>query len=163
MATAIYRPPDLLHWFSSGSQEAIESAKRKGRALTKEAGESSIRQNIMRAASVAAEFGRGAAADMVHKHSAESVYRLLEDRLVVQNPISQDSILYSEIESIEAAGKDKFKVGHSGGTLTIRPLAHLVSGRIRVPVGWLRNEIEVPYTMLIEEISARSGVEIDSA
>lgn len=163
MATTTYRPPDILHWFSSGSQEAIQSAKRKGRALSKSAGESSIRQNIVRAASVAAELGRGAGADMVHRHAAETVYRLHDDRIAVQSPMSQESVRYEEVTSIVAHAKDKFTIEHGTGTLTIRPLAHLVSGRVRVPLGWVRNEIEVPFTMLIEEISARSGVEIESA
>ncbi len=163
MPTVTYRPPDVLHWFSTGSSEAYLSAKRKGKALAKSGPEASVKQKFFQAASMAADFGRGAGADLVHRHATEAVYRLYDDRLVVKTPLGQQTVAYSEVSAIQAHGKDKFTVEHDAGTLTVRPIAHLVSGRIRVPVGWMRNDIEVPFTMLLEELAARSGVEIEPA
>jgi hypothetical protein len=163
MPTVTYRPPDVLHWFSTGSQEALQSAKRKGIALTKGSGESSVKQKIFQAASAAADFGRGAAADMVHRQAAETVYKLHDSHMDVRTPMSRQAIKYDAVSSIQSHGKDKFTLEYEGGTLTIRPIAHLSSGRIRVPVGWMRNEIEVPFTMLLQELSARCGLEIEPA
>jgi len=163
MPTVTYRPPDVLHWFSTGSQEALQSAKRKGKALSKTSSETTVRQKIVQAASMAAEFGRGAGADIVHRRAAESVYKLYDDRMVVKSPMSQQTIEYASVSLIQAHSKDRFSIEFDGGTLTIRPIAHLVSGRVRVPVGWMRNDIEVPFTMLLEELSARCSVEIEPA
>ena len=160
MPTVTYRPPDLLHWFSTGSHEALASAKRKGKAMAK--GGATVKENIFRAASAAADLGRGAAADLVHRQ-ADTVYKLHDDHMDVRTPLSQQSVRYASVTRIQAAGKDKFSIEFDGGTLTVRPIAHLVSGRIRVPVGWMRNGIEVPYTMLLDELSAHCGLEIEPA
>ena len=163
MPTVTYRPPDVLHWFGTGSHEALASAKKKARALAKPAPEATVKETILKAASLAMDFGRGAGADMVNRNAAETVYKLSDDRFSVRGPLSQQSIEYTAITAIRAEGKDRFSVDYDGGTLTVRPIAHLVSGRVRVPVGWMRNDIEVPYTMLLEELSAHCGLEIEPA
>lgn len=163
MQTVTYRPPDILHWFSTGSQEALESAMRRSKDLTKKAGESTVKENILKAASVASELGRGAAADIVHRQAAETVYKLYDDEIEVRGPVSSYTVKYDAIYEIRLHSKDKFKVEHDAGTLVIRPVAHLSSGKVRVPLGWLRNSIEVPYTMLLDELSARCDVEIEPA
>lgn len=161
MHTVTYRPPDVLHWFSTGSQEAIDSAKRQSRDFTKKAGESTVKENILKVAGVAAEFGRGAAADLVHRQAAETVFKLFDDEIDVRGPVGSYTVKYDTINEIRAHPKDKFTIEHDAGTLTVRPVAHLVHGKVRVPLGWVRNSIEVPYTMLLEELSARCGVEIE--
>ena len=40
------------------------------------------------------------------------------------------------------------------GTLQIKPYAYVVAGKLKVPIGWARNGIEVPYELLIEELSS---------
>lgn len=163
MSAVTYRPPDVLLWFSTGSQEALSSAKRKGKALARGTSESSVKQKFFQAASLAVDLGRGAGADIVHRAALEAVYKLYSDRLVVKSQLGQQTIAFADVSAIVAHPKDRFSVEYEGGTLTVRPIAHLVSGRVRVPVGWMRNEIEVPYTMLLEELSARCGVEIEPA
>lgn len=163
MPTATYRPPDILHWFSTGSQEAIESAMRKGRAFTKSASESTVKENIRRAAGVAADFGRGAAAEVLHRQAVDIVYKLHDEQMDVRNASGSHTVTYDSITSILVHPKDRFTIEHVEGTLTVRPIAHLSAGRIRVPIGWVRNEIEVPFSMLLDELSARSDVEIEPA
>ena len=163
MPTVTYRPPDILHWFSTGSQEAIESAMRKGRAFTKSAADSSVTENIKRAAGVAADFGRGAAAEVLHRQAVDTVYKLHDEQMDVRGATGTRTVAYDSILSIRSHSKDRFTVEYDEGTLTVRPIAHLSSGKIRVPVGWVRNEIEVPFSMLLEELSARSDVEIEPA
>jgi hypothetical protein len=163
MPTVTYRPPDILHWFSTGSQEALRSAKRKGKALTSKRQETTVKEKLFQAASMAADFGRGAGADLVHRQAAETVYRLYSDHLTIKSPLAQTTVDYADVLAVRSHARDRFEIEYDGGTLTVRPIAHLVSGRIRVPVGWMRNDIEVPFTMLLEELSARCGVEIEPA
>lgn len=163
MPTVTYRPPDVLHWLSMGSQEAIQSAKRKGMALTKSDPEASVKKKLLQAASAAADLGRGAAADLIHRQAAETIYRLHDGHMDVRTPMSRQTIEYGAVSAIKSRGKDRFTVEYEGGTLTIRPIASIASGRIRVPIGWMRNEIEVPFTMLLQELSARCGLEIEPA
>lgn len=163
METVTYRAPDILHWFSTGSQEAIDSAVRKGRAFTKSAGDASIKENIKRAAGVAADFGRGAAAEVLHRGAVDTVYKLHDTQMDVRGTAGMRTVTYDSILAIQLLPKDRYVIEHTEGTLTVRPIAHLSSGKIRVPVGWVRNEIEVPFSTLLEELSARSGVEIEPA
>ncbi|MCH8977792.1 MAG: hypothetical protein IH945_00925 [Armatimonadetes bacterium] len=163
MPTVTYRPPDILHWFSTGSQEAIDSALRKGRALTKSAAESSVKQNIIRAAGVAADIGRGAAAEVLHRQAVDTVYKLHDEQMDVRGATGTRTIAYESITAILLHPKDRFTVEYGEGTLTVRPIAHLSAGKVRVPVGWVRNEIEVPFSTLLDELSARSDVEIEPA
>ena len=163
MPTVTYRPPDILHWFSTGSQEAIESAVRKGRAFTKSVTESSVTESIKRAAGVAADFGRGAAAEVLHRQAVDTVYKLHDEQMDVRSATGACTVAYGSISSIRSHSKDRFTVEYDEGTLTVRPIAHLLAGKVRVPVGWVRNEIEVPFSMLLEELSARCDVEIEPA
>lgn len=163
MPTVTYRPPDVLHWFSTGSQEAMRSAKRKGKALARSGGDSTVKEKFFQAASMAADFGRGAGADLIHRQAAETVYKLHDDYLLVRSPMAQTRVEYGDVAAIRSHARDRFEIEYDGGTLTVRPIAHLVSGKIRVPVGWMRNDIEVPFTMLLEELSARCSVEIEPA
>ena len=58
---------------------------------------------------------------------------------------------------------DKATVVMERGSVNIRPEAYISSGRIKVPIGWERNEIEVPYEMLIDELAARAGIKVQMA
>ncbi len=162
MTTVTYRAPDLLHWFESGSQEAFKSALKRSRALSNTASESSIKRSIVQAAGVAADFGRSAAAGIVHSKSGQTTYKLYEDKFTNGGTLGSTTVAYKDVSSIKAHGKDRFSVVYARGTMTVKPVAYLVSGRIKVPVGWERNDIEVPFMMFLEELSAHCGLEIES-
>ena len=118
MPTATYRPPDILHWFSTGSQEAIESAMRKGRAFTKSATDSTVKENIKRAAGMAADMGRGAAAGVLHMQAVEIVYKLREKRMDVRNASGSHTVEYDSITSITLHPKDRFTIEYGAISAT---------------------------------------------
>ena len=71
-----------------------------------------------------------------------------------------ESIAYEAIKGVRIDG-DRARLILEKGSVTIRPFAHIVAGRVKVPVGWVRNGMEVPYDLLIEEIAARARREIE--
>ena len=69
------------------------------------------------------------------------------------------TIPYDRVIAIHQRG-DRTVFTLDKGTVTIKPFAYIVSGRIKVPVGWVRNGIEVPYELITLELAARCGVEV---
>lgn len=159
MATVTYRPAPVLHWFETGAQHARTSAKKKGRELAKTSADAWA-EGLKKAASAAADLGRSAFSDFVHRAAEEVTFVLHEDSFEAQTLGNKKKVIFDEVTEVAEAAHDRYVLTHKGGTLVIKPTAHLVAGRLKVPVGWTRNGMEVPYTMLIDEIAARSGVDI---
>ena len=145
MPTVTYRPPDILHWFSTGSQEAIESAVRRGRAFTKSAAESSVKENIIKVAGVAADIGRGAAAEVKGKKGGAVVGR--KHKLVVRTDaisfgglLRRRTELVRDIERIDVDG-DRMRIhilGEEALWLEVEPVTltfKLESGTDEVDIG----------------------------
>lgn len=117
-------------------------------------------EGIKQVAGAASDLGKGALTDLVYRQAEETTYSLSDDAIEVIGMTSRKRIPYADVSEIGARPHDRFEVTHKGGTLVLKPIAHLVAGRLRVPVGWSRNGMEVPYAMLIEELAAHCGVEI---
>jgi hypothetical protein len=159
MSAVTYQPPDILHWFDTGSAEAIETSKKIRPDLNLGSGKA-IKETMMQAAAAAAEFGRGAMADLAWRRLDEVSYTLDDDSFEAITLTTHRNIPYETVVEIIAEKHDKFLVRHEEGTLTIRPIAHLASSGIRVPIGWKRAGIEVPYLMLIEFFNDTATTEI---
>ena len=99
--------------------------------------------------------------DLSTAKAEETGYHLYEDGFEAVGLLKKTKEDYSDVESVVHKGGDKFWVVHSGGHVTLKPVAHLVAGAQRVPIGWLRNGMEVDYMTLVEEIAARCGREIE--
>ena len=69
------------------------------------------------------------------------------------------TVPYDRVLAIHMKG-DRTVFTLDKGVVTIKPFAYIVSGRIKVPVGWVRNGIEVPYELLTLELAARCGIEV---
>jgi hypothetical protein len=82
------------------------------------------------------------------------------DRFEVVSNGSVKTVKYKDVAAMRQRG-DRVSVVLKQGSVTIKPHAHIVAGRIRVPVGWTRNGIEVPFDTLPDELSARCGVNIE--
>jgi len=106
--------------------------------------------------------GKGALDQVQRKHVEETAYILHADALEYNGLTKTKRVPYNKVKAVRDLGSDRFRIDHEGGSLEIKPVAHLVSGRIRVPVGWIRNGTEVPFSLLIEELAARCGVEIEA-
>ena len=163
MATITYKPAEVLHWFEVDAKKSAQEARERGSTIADRTSKEGLVVGLKDAASAAYSFGKGAFGGIVQRSAEETKYELHEDGLSAVGIAFTNKIDYKQIRQIIAQSSDKFQVLYNGGHITIKPVAHLVAGRYKVPVGWLRNGIEVPYAMLIEEISARSGIEIEPA
>lgn len=157
MTTVTYRPAEVLHWFGVGSNVAKQKARQKGQAAFQR---SDWVKTIKDVAGAASEFGKSTMTDLVQKKAEDTSYQFSEDSFELIGMTSRKRVLYADVTEIHAKPHDRFEIIYKTGSLTIKPIAHLLAGRMRVPVGWLRNGMEVPYVLLIEELAARCGVEI---
>lgn len=137
-------------------------ANAQGRSLVRREGERSIGKDVMHAAGAIADFGKSAIADLIHKQAQATEYLLRDDEFDVVSSTRSQTIAYKSVISIRMKG-DKATLVLERGSVTIKPEAYIVSGQIKVPIGWSRNEIEVPFEMLIDELAARVGTKVEMA
>lgn len=160
MGDATYRPADIVRWLEVGQTTGAPTPVRLPipATVTKEEWSNRVRTVVESALTA----GKGALDQVQRKHVEETAYILLNDALEYNGLTKTKRIPYVKVKAICDLGSDRYRIDHEGGSLEIKPVAHLVSGRIRVPVGWIRNGTEVPYSLLIEELAARCGVEIEA-
>ncbi len=159
METVRYTTAQAVRWLETGAQGMRFVANAQGRSLVRREGERTIGRDVLHAAGAIADYGKSAWADILHTQAQSTEYLLSEDALEVSSSGRTKTIAYSEIISMRLRG-DKATIVMERGSLTIRPEAYISSGKIKVPIGWERNEIEVPYEMLLDELAARAGVKI---
>jgi hypothetical protein len=116
-------------------------------------------ENIRQAAGALIQYGKGAYADIMHSQAEASEYVLQDEHLDIVRPGAIKTIPYSRIQSVQVKG-DKATLTLDRGTVVIKPFAYIVAGRAKVAVGWSRNGMEVPFDLLIDEIAARSDLEV---
>lgn len=157
MQRVTYTPADVLHWFGVGARQARASAKKKGQAVLQEG---DIAKGLRNVAGAAADLGKLALNDLVQRQAEVTSFEFFDDAFEIVGLTSRKRISYSEVVQIRAMGQDKYEVVYRSGSLVLKPVAYLVAGRLKVPVGWVRNGMEVPYTTLLEELTGRCGVEV---
>ena len=155
-----YRPGEAIRWLELGAKDLRKSAGRQGKSLISREGERNFPKDLRQAAGVLADLGKGAFIDLMHRQAEASEYILHDDRFEISSPARIRSIGYDEVTDIRMRG-DRATFVLKQGSITIKPHAHIVSGRVKVPIGFARNGIEVPFETLIDELSARCGVEIE--
>jgi hypothetical protein len=155
-----YRPGEAIRWLETGATNIRKDAKARGRSLVRQEEARTFGQNVRDVAETLSDFGKSAYADLMHARAKASEYVLHEDRLEVMKGGSIKSVPYSRVKAIEFRG-DRAQLLLDKGTVMIKPFAYVVAGRLRVPIGWSRNGMEVPYELLIEELAARCGVEVE--
>lgn len=156
-----YKPGEAIRWLETGAQDTMKNAKRKGRSVVRREGERTIGRDLKEVAGAMMEFGKSAMAEFIHRSAEATEYVLFDDHFEAKASGRLKSTRYDEIEHIYYRQNDKVILEMERGAITIKPVAHLVAGRVKVPVGWQRNGIEVPYELLIDELSARCGVEVE--
>jgi len=156
-----YKPGEAIRWLETGAEANIKSAKQKSREVFTQAGTAGVK--LGQGVGALIDLGKGAWADMLHKQAEASEYVLQDDRFDVVSGNSIKTVPYKEIKKIVIKGEKATITLDRGSIILIKPYAHITAGRLRVPVGWLRNGMEVPYDLIIEELSARCGVEVEAA
>jgi len=141
-----------------GGPHSRDEALRKARSFFKRKGSRSIGKDVRDVFGSVWDVGYSAVADVMAKHAAASQFVLEADSVSVVTPTGTKKYLFSEAKSMSIEG-DKAEIAFKQGSLVIRPFAYVVAGKVKAPIGWLRNEIEVPYPFILEELAARCGVE----
>ncbi len=162
METVRYRPGEALRWLQTGADNIRKAANERGRSVIRQTGTDQRRpmENLKTAAGALVDLGKSAYAELLHKQAEALEYVLLADRLDLVKGGKIESIAWDAIKGVRVDG-DRTLLILEKGQVTIKPFAHLVAGRVRVPVGWTRNGMEVPYELLVEEIAARARREIE--
>jgi hypothetical protein len=157
-----YRPGEAIRWLQTGAENLRKGAQAKGKvAVTSGAPDArAFGENLKTAAGALLEYSRSAYADLMHRQAEASEYVLHDDYFDVVRGSNIKTVQYSRVTATEL-DKDRALLTLDKGSLTVKPFAHLVAGRVRVPIGWSRNGIEVPFELLIEELAARCGIELE--
>jgi len=157
-----YRPGEAIRWLHTGADNIRKGAQARGRSVVNQTGteQKTFGENLKTAAGAIFDYGRGAYTEMKHKQAEASEYVLHEAHFDVVSGPAIKTIGYDRVKAIEIKG-DRATITLDKGTMSIKPVAHLVSGRVRVPVGWTRNGIEVPFELLLDELAARCKVELE--
>jgi hypothetical protein len=159
-----YKPGEAIRWLETGAESSRRAAKERGiEAVRPDSSRGTahmVGKSVASAAGALVDLGKSAWADMVHRQAEASEYVLQDRHFDVVKPGSIKSVEYDRVQKIELKG-DKVLVLLDRGNVTIRPYAYIVAGKVRVPIGWTRNGMEVPYELLLEELAARCGVNLE--
>lgn len=158
-----YRPGEALRWLEQGADQARTSARAKGKKLTEsdplDGALKRVGKGLQNAAGAVVDLGKGAVADLLLAKADASEFVMLERQLDIVHGKTIRSIAYADITAIRKKG-DRYSVATSTAAFTVRPYAYIVAGRIRVPIGWERNGLEVGFELFAEELAGRAGVSI---
>jgi len=157
-----YRPGEAIKWLQTEAGRLKSDAKASGKAATEPGSVDmqGITETVKNAASAVFNLGRSAYAEMAHLRANASEFVLLEDRLDIVSGTSIKAIPYSSVKKITLKN-DKAQLVLDKGTFVIKPFAYIVSGPLKVPIGWERNGLETPYLLIIEELAARCNKEVE--
>lgn len=151
-----YRAGKAIRWLQTSAAQERKNA-RKGSQLVTPQSAKDVGANLKVVAEAIAGFGKSAWTEHLHSAANEQEYLLLEDALEIHSAGPTKNILYKDIEKAEQRG-DKVVFYYEKGSVTVKPVAYIVAGRIKAPVGWERNGVEVPFETFIEELCARCGI-----
>jgi len=157
-----YRPGEALRWLETGAQDLKKNAQRQGKSVVRREGERNIGKDVRQFAGALVDMGKGALADLRHAQAKATEYILHENRFEVVSPNHIRSVDYSQVASIKVKG-DRATVVLDQRHITIKPHAYILAGRVKVPIGWSRNGLEVPYELLLDELSARCNLDVEYA
>jgi len=155
-----YRPGEAIRWLETGARDIRKDAARQGKSLVRREGERSVGKDIKQAAGAIFAMGRSALADLAHLQALATEYVLHEDKFEIVRQNSPRTLKYESVQSIKFQN-DRATLVLEQGSVSIKPHAYIVAGRIKVPVGWSRNGMEVPYETFFEELAARCRVNIE--
>lgn len=147
-----YRPLDVGTWLVLGAQSILEEDLLKTRTSMAEALWSAMGKFVGK--------GKSTLAEIISQHLEKMEYRLYEDRIETTKGTQVKAFLYSDLKRCEVLRSYEFRFSSPQGTLTIRPYAWLSVRGLKVPLGWRRDRLEVPYIQLGEEIADRARLRV---
>jgi hypothetical protein len=158
-----YRPGEAIRWLQTGAETMRKTASTRSRDLVRQSGadQKGFGENVKTAAGALYDFGKSAYADVVRKHVETSEFVLQEDHFDMVHNGSIKTIPYSRVKQVTLT-PERARLMLDKGSVSIKPVAFVLAGHLKVPGGWVRNGIEVPFDLLIEELAARCGLEVDA-
>ena len=160
MQVVRYRPGEALRWLETGVDRSKGESLRKAQSVLKREGARSVNRDVREAAGAIASAGAAALTELAHRQAEASEYILDEHQFTITSLAKSKQVRYEEVKRIHLDG-ERCTLELERGSVVIKPFAHLVAGRVRVPIGWSRNGSEVPYMVLIDELAARCRKEIE--
>lgn len=157
-----YRPDEAVRWLQMGAANMRLEARRQTSGIILREGERTIARDLKDAAGAIFGMGKSAWAELVHDDATATQYVLRKDRLEIVRSGGTKTVRYKDVVSMRQRG-DRLTLVLKSGSAAIKPHAHVVSGRVKVPIGWSRDGLQVPYETLLDELSARCGIEIEYA
>ncbi|MEA2552344.1 MAG: hypothetical protein QOJ65_520 [Fimbriimonadaceae bacterium] len=160
-----YKTGEAIRWLKTGAQAIRKEAREKGRQVVQSGAPKDVRDvggRVAAAAGAVMDFGKSAWADLKHSELEHTEYVLTDEGFDIVKGSSIKSVPYERVEKIQRS-RDRVTITLDRGSILIKPHAFIVAGGIKVPVGWTRNGMEVPYDLLLEELSARCGVNIEDS
>jgi hypothetical protein len=151
-----YRPGEAIRWLKVGAESARQAAGQSSKEAI-HADTYDFRNQVKGIANAAVSYGKGAYNDLLHKQASANEYVLQDEKFDVVRGNKLESVEYRRVKAVQFR-QDRAMIVLDKGQLIIKPFAYIQAGRARVPVGWARNGIEVPFELLIEEIAARCNV-----
>jgi len=160
-----YKTGEAIRWLKTGAEAIRKDAKEKGRQVVQPGTPKDFRDASARVASAAGaviDFSKSAWADLKASELENTEYVLTDDGFDIVKGSSIKSIPYNRVEKIQRRA-DRSTITLDRGSVVIKPHAYIVAGGLKVPVGWTRNGMEVPFELLLDELSARCGVNIEDS
>jgi len=160
-----YKTGEAIRWLKTGAEAIRKEAKDKGRQAVQPGTPKDFRDAGARVASAAGavmDFTKGAWADFKASELEHSEYVLTDEGFDIVKGTSIKSIPYERVQKIQRRA-DRATVTLDRGSIVIKPHAYILASGLKIPVGWSRNGMEVPYELLLDELSARCGVNIEDS
>ena len=160
-----YKTGEAIRWLKTGAEAIRKEAKDKGRQVVQPGAPKDFRDasgRVATAASAVMDFTKSAWADFKASELEHTEYVLTDEGFDIVKGASIKSIPYERVTKIQRR-TDRATVTLDRGSLIIKPHAYILAGGLKVPVGWSRNGMEVPYELLLDELSARCGVNIEDS
>lgn len=155
-----YHPGEAIRWLDMGSDSLRDEAIRKTKDVMGRRGDRTLGKDVTGLLSAVLSYGKGAMADLAHRQAQAGDYLLDNLGFESRNGRMLRRVNYADVKAIRRQG-DRVKFILAQGSLEIKPYAYIVAGRTKVPVGWARNDMEVPYELLIEELAAHCQLEVE--
>jgi hypothetical protein len=156
-----YKPGEAVRWLQTEADRLRSDAKASGKAATEPSSVdfAGFTELIKNAAGAVLNLGKSAYADLAHLRANATEYAFLDQHMDVVTGSNIRTIPYAAIKQIQLKG-DRATLTMEKGNIVIKPFAHIVAGPVKVPIGWQRNGLEAPYHLIIEELAARCGLDV---
>jgi hypothetical protein len=151
---ARYKPADIIRWLEIGADTLRTPSRRSARDM-----KGVVAQAMTRVLDV----GKSAVADVGARGLARLEYRVHPDGFEALTATSRKTVPFGPTTRIQSLRRGGFRISTEGTSISVRHYAWLVVSGIKVPLGWRRNGMEVPFDLLLEEVAARSKAPIEQA